>query len=574
MSNLEHRWDLGALFKNKKEVQSFLPKLLKEAQAFEKKYKGKIDKDFLGALQEYERLLEQVGRVMTYSFLCFASDTTEGDFYGQCEMECTTLQSHLLFFELEFCELDARSQKKLLKDSGKYQYFLGQLLDKKQYQLSLPEEKVLLQTAPVGSDAFARLFDEFFSTLKIPYKEERKSEEEILALLHHSDREVRKEAQKSFSKKLKQSRLLLSYILNMIRKDLQIQTRLRGYPNKESFRHISNHISQKSVDSLVNVVNENMPLVHRYYNHKAKLLGHKLKDYDRYAPLVRKDAPSSQVSYEEGLEMVLECFRGFSPLFYDIASEAIKKGWVDSHPRDAKRGGAFSHGAVPSAHPYVLLNFTSSRRDVFTIAHEFGHMVHQELSKKQGYLNQDTPLTTAETASVFAEMLLFDSLKKNLAKEELLEIYASKLEDIFSTLFRQIVMTNFERAIHASEGELKPEEFDRIWLEENQKMFGGSVKLTRRYAMWWSYIPHFVHSPFYCYAYSYGQLLVLALFGLYKQGKAKDFIKTYIEFLSSGGSKSPRELVGAFGFDIEDSAFWEIGMQEVRKMLREFEELL
>ena len=258
--------------------------------------------------------------------------------------------------------------------------------------------------------------------------------------------------------------------------------------------------------------------------------------------------------------------------FAKITRRAIKEGWVSSHPTPNKRGGAFSHGATPKAHPFVLLNWTGNRRDAFTIAHEFGHMIHQELSKNVGTLNHDTPLTTAETASVFGEMLFFDYLKKELknknANMELLQIYAGKLEDIFSTLFRQVVMTNFERAIHSKDGELKAEDFDKIWQEQNAKMFGKSLSLSQNYARWWSYIPHFIHSPFYCYAYSYGQLLVLALFGLYKSGKCKNFIDIYTRFLSAGGSKSPSELVGDFGFDIESSAFWDIGIKEVQNQTK------
>ncbi|MCE3037599.1 M3 family oligoendopeptidase [Helicobacter sp. faydin-H20] len=572
MNKEKHVWDLGGLFGNEKELKNFCQELMIHAQKFENTYKNKLakTKKFYDVIKEYEEILEGIGRVMTYAFLCFASDTKKSAFYAEYEMLANEIQAHILFFEIEFCALDEKNQKKILKDSKNYHYFLQKLLDSKAHQLSLEEEKVLLQVAPVGVDAFARLFDEFFSTLKVRYQGVNKSEEEILALLHHPDRKERKQAQKAFTLKLEESQMLLSYIFNMVRKGLHIQSKMRNYPNKETFRHLSNHITQKSVDSLIDTVNENMSLVQKYYHHKSKILGYRLKDYDRYAPIETKCKP---IGYQEGLEMVLLCFKEFSKNFYQIAKKAVEEGWVDSHPREAKRGGAFSHGATPNAHPYVLLNFTGNYRDVFTIAHEFGHMVHQELSKKQGYLNMDTPLTTAETASVFAEMLLFDSIKSKLSKKELLGIYASKLEDIFSTMFRQVVMTNFERRIHQDDRELKAQDFNEIWFEENQKMFGKSLKLTKNYSLWWSYIPHFVHSPFYCYAYSYGQLLVLALFGLYKK-KGREFIGIYEEFLSSGGSKSPRELVAMFGFDIEDSEFWKIGMLEVKKMLKEFEELL
>ncbi|PAF51963.1 M3 family oligoendopeptidase [Helicobacter sp. 13S00477-4] len=575
LKHTQHHWDLSALFKDTKTLQSHLEKLKKASIAFEKIFSDILENtpnsDFEKIITEYENLIEGISKAMTYIFLIFASDTSKGDFYAKYELMINEIEKHIVFFEIQFCQLDSKKQTSIIAKTKKYAYYLKNLIAKKTHQLSLPEEKVLLATSPVGVHAFSRLFDEHLASLKIPYKKQILSEEEILALLHQGDRKTRKRAQKSFSQALESSSFLLAYILNMVRKDLHIQTKLRNYQKKESFRHIDNQISQKSVDSMINIVNENFSLVHRYYKIKSNILGYKLKDYDRYAPI---STQNQNITYEESIESVLKTFKDFSPKFYEIASKAIKEGWIDSHPKANKRGGAFSHGAVPSVHPYVLLNFTGNRRDAFTIAHEFGHMIHQELSKNKGCLNMDTPLTTAETASVFAEMLLFDNLKKDLCASELRAIYAAKLEDIFSTLFRQIVMTNFERRIHQEPDELKIEDFDKIWQEENEKMFANSLKLTKNYRRWWSYIPHFIHSPFYCYAYSYGQLLVLALFGLYKNGKNKDFVKIYTEFLSKGGSESPKDLIAKFGFDIEDDAFWKIGMEEVEKMLKEFEGLI
>jgi len=308
-----------------------------------------------------------------------------------------------------------------------------------------------------------------------------------------------------------------------------------------------------------------------YYRLKAKQLKvDRLYDYDRYAPLGKNE---QKIDYATACQNVLEAFETFSPKCAEVARKAISEGWIDSHPKVNKRGGAFSHGTTPFAHPYILLNFTDKRRDAFTLAHELGHTIHQEFSKSVGYLNANTPLTTAETASIFAEMLLFDKLKQTLSGEELIGLYAGKIEDIFATLFRQIVFTNFERRVHAHEGELKSAEYATIWMEENKKMFGKSVTLRADYALWWSYIPHFVHSPFYCYAYSYGQLLVLALFGLYKSG-FDGFTKRYERFLSLGGSQSPKELIESFGFDIEGEAFWAIGIKEVHKLLVEFKEVI
>lgn len=581
----ENEWNLNALFTSQENAKTACEETLQAAKDFNAHYQGKLSSiapnEFESILAQYEQLCENLGGVMTYAFLLFAKDTNNGALYADFEQRVNKAQNELLFFELELAKLDSKFIEQIASYATKYAFYLQKISEQAKYTLSLKEEQVLLKTSPISTNAFSRLFDEHLAQARFKLRGKNLNEEQMLALLHSPDRITRKEAQKSFSKGLKKSRHLLSYILNIVRKDVAITKELRGYERAESFRHIANCITQKSVDALVDCVNANYKVVHKYYKIKSKLMGIKdLKDYDRYAPLEFKSSrQKSTLTYQNALGEVLQSFSDFTPTFASIANKAIKEGWVDSHPTPNKRGGAFSHSAVPSTHPFVLLNWTGNRRDTFTIAHEFGHMIHQELSKQVGYLNADTPLTTAETASVFAEMLLFDSMKKKLSKAELLELYAGKLEDIFSTLFRQIVMTNFERAIHTKEGELKAQDFDKIWEEQNAKMFGDSLKLTKNYAGWWCYIPHFIHSPFYCYAYSYGQLLVLALFGLYKmtQGdktKREQFIQTYIGFLSRGGSLSPRELIKEFGFDIEDCAFWDIGMNEVKKMFSEFEELL
>lgn len=582
-------WNLKSLFSSHKQAVSSCTKIFNASKRFNKSFQGRLSSippnEFLSIFEEYESLCEQIGRVLTYGFLLFAQDTKKGAVYAELEQKAQRAQNELLFFEIELCALDTKQRQAIAACAQKYAFYLKKLGMQEKHLLSLKEEQILLKTSAISTDAFSRLFDEHLAQMRFKVDEELLNEEEILSKLHHVNRKLRKKAQKSFTKGLAKSRHLLGFILNVVRKDVALKKELRGYAKSESFRHLSNCISQKSVDKLVELVNANFAMVQRYYKIKSHLLGIKdLKDYDRYAPLeFQEDSKKGSktthnLEYSKALSLVLSSFDEFSPVFGKIAREAIKNGWVDSHPRENKRGGAFSHGSVPSAHPYVLLNHTDSRRDAFTIAHEFGHMIHQELSKKVGYLNMDTPLTTAETASVFAEMLLFDSLKNSLPKDELLSLYVGKLEDIFSTLFRQIVMTNFEREIHNRSGELSVDELDRIWLTENKKMFGDSLKLTKNYALWWCYIPHFIHSPFYCYAYAYGQLLVLSLFGLYKKSPdtqtRQKFIATYLDFLSLGGSQSPRKLVKKFGFDIEDSTFWTLGMDEVKRLLKEFEDLL
>ncbi|MGP1580942.1 MAG: M3 family oligoendopeptidase [Wolinella sp.] len=564
------RWDLSALFSGTEAVERSLDVCERLSKDFKKRYKGKLGTipagEFNSALKEYERLREELGRIMSYAFLLFAEDTQKGDIYADYELYCNFVSEMLLFFEIEFGNLKESRQKTLMNAAPAYAYYLEQIVQNKKHTLTLPEERILLKLSPVGANAFARLFDEHLSSLKFGKK--ALGEEEVLALLHHPKRAKRKKAAKLLTQGLAPHQELLAFILNNVRKENAIICKLKGYDSPEHSRHIENQTTQKSVDSMMKCINANMGIVKEFYLLKRDLLGlERLYDYDRYAPL---EGENREISFEEAHKIVLGAFNNFSPRFGEIAKRAFEEGWIDSHPRERKRGGAFSHGTVPSAHPYVLLNHTNGRRDLFTMAHELGHAIHQELSKDVGYLSADTPLTTAETASVFAEMLLFDTLKGTLKKEEKIALMAGKLEDIFATLFRQGVFTNFERRIHDHEGELKSTEYNKIWLTENRKMFGESVCLREEYASWWSYIPHFVHTPFYCYAYSYGQLLVMALFGLYKQGYPQ-FVERYTEFLSLGGSRSPKELVGLFGLDIEDESFWDIGIKEVDALLAEFE---
>lgn len=579
--DLKLDFDLSSLFESEEVLVKSYPEMQKSCEEFQGKYIEKISSlneiEFENAIIEYENILEQINKAGAFAFLNFAVDNQKyGKLYADCELRCKELYSKVIFFEIEFCNLDEVQIDKFIAHSKKYGYYLQSLKDSKKYKLSLKEEQIMLNLSPVGANAFMRLFDESLSNLKFKGVLDKKeiNEEEILALMHNKKRKIRKKAQEIFTEKLQENSHLLTYILNIVRKNLSIVKNLRGYEKPESFRHIDNKATQKSVDCLIDCANKNMNIVHQYYECKSKLLGIRLKDYDRYAPLllVKK---SISINFKQGLDLVLDSFKKFDNTFYDIAKRAIDEGWISSHPSPTKRGGAFSYGGVPSSHPFVLLNHTGNRRDVFTIAHEFGHMIHQELSKSQGILNMDTPLTTAETASVFAEMLLFDNMRDSLNKKELIEIMGGKIEDIFSTLFRQIVMTNFERRVHGLDGEQSTEIFNQIWIEENQKMFGKSVKLTQNYSSWWSYIPHFIHSPFYCYAYSYGQLLVLALFGIYKKSEDRsEFTKKYIDFLSSGGSRSPRDLVLDFGFDIENPDFWEVGMDYIKDMLEEFKSLI
>lgn len=564
-------WDLNALFKNEQELNLYLDQANKEAQIFRQTYENKLstlnNENFLTSLQEYENLILKISHILTFAYLNFAQDTTKGSFYAKYENLCKKIEENLLFFELEFCQLDEEINQKFIEFCKDYAFYLNNLIKHKTHNLSQKEERIILRLSNTGANAFSRLFDETFSALKFKFEGKKLNEEEILSKLYDADKSIRKKAAKSFSKVLKKQNKLLVYIFNMIKTELASICELRSYENPETPRHIKNQISKKSVDALIMTAENSFDLVAKFYNAKKKILGYaKLKDYDRYAP-IGKDM---SVEFDKAKDIILKAFNGFSPVFYNIANKAFNEGWIDVYPKEFKQSGAFSHSSTPLSHPYILLNYTNQRRDLFTLAHELGHSIHQQLSYKVSFLNQDTPLTTAETASVFAEMLIFDYIKDNLNKEELLSLYAAKIEDIFATLYRQINFTTFERRFHATQGELSAEELSKIWIEESQKMFKDSIELSKNYALWYSYIPHFIHSPFYCYAYAYAQLLVLALYGLYKSKKCENFVELYIEFLSSGGSKSPKELVSMFGFDIESDEFWNIGLEQVKILVDEF----
>ncbi|WP_069637547.1 M3 family oligoendopeptidase [Campylobacter pinnipediorum] len=568
-------WDLTALFKDQKELESYLSNLQKDVKNFSETYKDKIanldEKDFIKAMNEYQRLISSISKIMTYAFLIFAKDTKQGAFYSKYEEECNKIQEYILFFELEFNTLENKIQDKFIASCNDFSYYLSNLKQHKKHQLSLEQEQVLLRTSNTGAQAFARLFDETMSAMKFKFKEKLLSEEEVLSKLHSQDREERRLAAISLSDELTKHQHLLGYIYNMIKTDLSTSCELRNFENPEDPRHLDNQISKKSVDALIKACENNFELSYKFYNKKREILGYeKLYDYDRYAPLSQN---KTKYEYNTAKDIVLKAFGNFSPEFQKIAQEAFDNGWIDVYPSDAKRGGAFSHSGSSDAHPYVLLNYTDESRDLFTLAHELGHAIHQKLSYSVGFLNSDTPLTTAETASVFCEMLVFDYIIKDIDKKEKQALLARKIEDIFATFFRQINFTTFERRVHLHKGEISLNTLNNMWYEESTKMFKDSIVLNDYYKIWWSYIPHFIHSPFYCYAYSYAQLLVLALFGLYKSNKCENFVEIYTKFLSSGGSKSPKELVNMFGFDIDDEDFWLIGLKQISNMVDEFLEL-
>jgi len=396
----------------------------------------------------------------------------------------------------------------------------------------------------------------------------------LLARLYRPERALRQRAAEAFSAGLRSNLRVSAYILNNILADKASDDRLRRYPTWLSARNLDNRIDDATVEALVRAVMERCDLVARYYGLKRRLLGlEELADFDRYAPL---PAACGRLGWEEARRLVEEAYTGFHPRLGGIARTFFERRWIDAAPAPGKRGGAFSHETVPSAHPYVLLNFEGSPRDVMVLAHELGHGAHQYLSRGQGLLLADSPLTTSETASVFGEMLAFQSL---LAREPepagRLALLLQKIEESFATVFRQVAMNRFEAAIHEERrgrGELSPARFGELWLETQNAMFRGSVRLTEDYAVWWSYIPHFLHTPGYVYAYAFGELLVLALYARYRElGEA--FPPLYLELLAAGGSDWPEQLLRPLGMDLKDPAFWDRGLGLLEERVRQAEEL-
>ena len=564
-------WDLKALFKDERECENSAQNLAIECENFSAKFKGKLSNlsgdEFLGALKELENLSENIEKIATYAYLNFATNSKNGGFLAKFEKICNDLQSNLLFFEIEFCALPAQTAQNLIAFAPKYEYYLNLVLKSASHKLNLNEELVLLKSSNVGVRAFARLFDETMARMKFKFDGKNLNEEQILSLLHDKSRKVRKKATEILGKTLNKNAHILTYIFNMVKTDAQNECELRHYEAPEFAMHEANQITKNTIDALINATQNSFDLPIKFYKQKRKILGFKkLYDYDRYAPL----SDDEKIEFSEAKRIVLDAFGEFDPRFRDIATRAFDEGWIDAFSSENKISGAFSHSAVKSAHPYVMLNFTQNRRDLFTFAHELGHAIHQFLSYEAGFFYQNTPLTTAETASVFCEMIVFDYVLKRAKTADKSALIAAKLEDIFATLYRQISFTTFERRFHAQNGEISHEQLSQIWLEESRKMFGDALVLTKNYAPFWSYIPHFIHTPFYCYSYGFAQLFVLAIFGIYKHKKCENFTQIYTQFLRAGGSKSPNELISLFGLDLDSDEFWQLGLDEIRALVDEF----
>lgn len=592
-------WDLSDLYKSidDPKINEDLKWSLEKALAFKSDYQGKLatlaPEKLLAALQEVEQINEVSDRSLCYAYLQHASDSSKaehGALISRLQEVCTEIHEHFTFFSLEWNDLPDELANKFINNQilGKYKHYLTAIRKFKPYQLTEKEEILLQKTSLTNRPAWMRLFDETIARLKFKvqlpkdgkYEEKEMSEEEVLSLLYSPDRETRKQAAISLTEGLKTQAPLLTYLFNVLVQEHYIKDKLRGYPHPMKSRNLSNEITDESVEALMKATESQVHLVARFYKLKAKLLGlDEMLDYDRYAPLPAKEENKGRTewTWPQARDFVTKSYEKFSPEFAGIVNEFFEKNWIDAALRTGKRGGAFSASTIPSVHPYILVNFTGTSRDLSTLAHELGHGIHQYLSRGVGYLQSDTPLTTAETASVFGEMLTFDRLvEHSQSKEEKLALLVNKLDEIFATVFRQVYMTRFEEKLHQarrSKGELTTEDINTIWIESNKGMFGNSVKLTDNYGYWWLYISHFIHSPFYCYAYAFGLLLSITLYNESKK-RGDEFRDKYKKILSLGGSMNPIDLVKIADVDIADPKFWLNGFKLIESMIEQAEALV
>ena len=579
------QWDLSDLYNSIDDpaLENDKKKVVEQAAEFASTYKENVaDLDEEGmkqALQEYEELIETVGKIGSYAHLIWSTNTNKPE-YGKLKQEASELSSKihqkLVFFDVEWLNMDDEEAQKLIESDELegYKHYLETSRRYKDHVLSEKEEQILSAKKVTGRSAWNRYFDETMGAARFELDGEELTQQEVLSKLHEPDRDLRKRAHASLTETFEDHSRTLTFIFNTLLADKHTDDKLRGYDSWISSRNLSNEIDDETVEVLVDSVTNNYDLVHRFYDLKRSLLGYdKLYDYDRYAPILESE---KKIRWDEAQEMVLNSYSDFHSEMGIVTRKFFDNNWIDAAMKPGKRGGAYSASTVPSVHPYVFMNFDGKVRDVQTLAHELGHGIHQYLSREQGVLQADTPLTTAETASVFGEMLVFQKLMSELDDpKEKLSLLIGKIDDTIATVFRQVSMNRFEDAMHThrrEKGELTTEDFSKLWRETQEEVYGDSVTLTEEYNLWWSYIPHFLHTPGYVYAYAFGELLVLALYQEYTRSE-NGFSDKYIEMLRAGGSDWPENIVGKLGLDITQPDFWDNGLTAIKEMIKQAEEL-
>ena len=578
-------WDLSDLYTSPDDpaLVRDMKRVGEMASEFSQSYKNKLAylnaAELHGALQRYEAIQDLMARIGSYAYLNWTTNTEDaalGKLVQQTNELGSELSQQLVFFDIEWLALPEKDAQALVnsKKLSGYHHYLKTSRAFKPYILSEEQEQVLSAKSVAGKQAWTRYFDETLGAARFQLDGKELSEQEVLSKLHQPDRELRKRAAASLTDGFKKMNRSLTFIFNTLLADKATNDKLRGYKSWITSRNLSNEIKDETVGHLVNAVTGAYPLAQRYYRLKGRLLGlDQLQDYDRYAPLLSGE---STIGWQQARETVLQAYGRFHPEMGEVASQFFEHNWIDAAIRPGKRGGAYSASTADSVHPYVFMNYDGSVRDVQTLAHELGHGVHQYVSRIQGPLQSGTPLTTAETASVFGEMLVFQDLLAGMeSKEEQLALLLGKIDDSMATVFRQVSMNRFENAMHTArreEGELTSERFSELWMATQRDLYGDSVHLNEHYGLWWSYIPHFLHTPGYVYAYAFGELLVLSLYEKYRQ-QPEGFAERYMEILRAGGSESPETLTARMGVDINARAFWQEGIGLVEELVTRAETL-
>jgi oligoendopeptidase F len=584
-------WNLNDLYESKSSAAFEKDwKWTKSAsEKFEARWKGKLQDathksgdDALGAaIREYEQIEEVMGRMASFAGLMYFSNTLDADnakFYGDMQAHITDASAHLIFFTLELNRIDEKDIANGIQNDALTAHYKSWILDlrkDKPHQLDENVEQLFHEKSITGHGAWNRLFDETMADLRFTIDGEERPLEATLNLLQEADPAIRERAAKALVETFSGNLRIFTLITNTLAKDKEISDRWRDFDDIADSRHLANRVEREVVDALMTSVKNAYPrLSHRYYQLKAKWLGVKELNYwDRNAPL--PETPKSLVSWDDAKQIVLSAYNDFAPEMAETARDFFDKGWIDAANREGKAPGAFAHPTVPSAHPYVLINYMGKARDVMTLAHELGHGVHQVLAGNQGALMASTPLTLAETASVFGEMLTFRAiLNKTEDARERKAILAQKVEDMINTVVRQIAFYDFERKLHTArrQGELTSDQIGELWMSVQAESLGPAIKLDDGYKTFWTYIPHFIHSPFYVYAYAFGDCLVNSLYAVY-QNADDDFQERYFDMLKAGGTKHHSELLAPFGLDATQPDFWDKGLSMIEGLINELEEL-
>lgn len=569
-------WDIDTLVDGKGEAG--VEEIFNEARTRAGKLaenKGKIagfDGAALGAfLTELGAIRELIGKAASYARLAFSADTADeatGALMQKAEERATEIGTMLLFFELEWNELDDATAGELAADPSvdEARHYLQVLRRYRKHLLTEPEERILAEKSTTSTNAWMRLFSDLMSAIEVELDGEKSTLEEGLARQQSHDREVRKSSATAVTEALLPGIRTRAFIYNMLAQDKATEDRLRSYRHWLQSFNMSQEASDESVQALVGAVRDRYEMAHRWYALKARVLGvEKLAHYDRNAAVTDDDA---EMDWPEAERVVRDCYNSFSPELGSLAGRFFDERWIDVPARPGKVPGAFCAPTAASHHPYVLLNFTGRRRDALVLAHELGHGVHQALGASQGPFHHSTPLTVAETASVFGETIVFNRLLEMAGSpRSRFALLAEKVEGAIATVFRQVAMNAFETRVHnerRTEGELSIERFGDLWIETQSELLGDPVELSDEYRAWWSYIPHFIHVPGYVYAYAFGQLLAVSVYGVYEQ-RGADFVPSYLEMLSAGGSRSPEELARMVGCDLADPSFWDGGLAVIER---------